>query len=455
MARSANSIKLVILSRLLAPHDFGLMGIANTILKGFDYLSEVGLNGALIKKSGDIRPYFDTTWTLQILRCSAVATILFFGAPFGAHMFQSEEATPIIRAIALVAFFRGFVNPAMVGVRKELDFQRQVMWRVCGVGVGLIVAIVLGFLYRNVWALVASVIAAQATWTLLSFWIERYVPHIHINWTQARELMQFGKWLFWLTTLNYLSLYIDSIAVGRVFGVTPLGFYQMAQQLAMLPTVQLGSILRGVMFPAFSKLQSPREFRRAFLQAISVIASVVLPLGCFLTVFAEPLILVILGERWVSIVPAFRILTWAGVAAAMIEVTSPVLLAMNRPDLPVWTSLLKVLGLLGLLYVWMTPFGVSGVASAVTVMTIATIGLQLFFILNLAHLTLFEVLRTFKVGLCGAIPFLGAGLVTPQTLSFSLFFIAGGAVIISALILVGGLRSQLGMRIGLSSLSRP
>ena len=178
--------------------------------------------------------------TVQVLRNLSLAVIVFSAAPLVGSFFDSPESTPIVRAMALVLLFRGFTNPAVVYFRKELRFQRQVLWMWSGVSVSLLVAIPLAYIYRNVWALVLSAIAAQLANTLASYVIEPYRPRFQLEWAKARELLVYGKWIFWLNVVNFLSLYADSVTVGKLLGPTALGFYQMAQNLAFFPLMGLG-----------------------------------------------------------------------------------------------------------------------------------------------------------------------------------------------------------------------
>lgn len=372
----SGALKLAILARLLAPGEFGLMGVAMVVLRWLDYFTEPGLRFALIQKAGDIRPYLDTVFTAQLVRGVALALTLVLAAPFAGWFFENPEVIPVVRAVALVMLLRGLINPAVVRLRKELDFRKDVIWRMSGVVAGLVVAVPAALVYRDISALVLSVVAAQAAETLASYWIQRYRPRLRLDWAQARELMVFGKWIFWSNAVAFFLLYVDSLTVGKVLGTAALGFYQMAQQLAFMPTAQIGTHVHGVLFPAFSKLQGTAVLRRAFLKSAAVVSAVVIPAACILTAFADPLIGLGIGDKWLPIVPAFRLLVWAGVAAALGRVTTAALQALGRPDVPVGASFAGVLVLTGLLYPLVTPFGITGAATAAMAAMWVTLGGQ-------------------------------------------------------------------------------
>lgn len=428
VARGAGLVKLAILARLLSPEDFGLMGIALVVLGGVEYFTQMGMNNALIQKSEDIRPYLDTAWTIQVLRSVGLTVTLIVGAPLAAWFFGSPEAISVIQAIGLVTLFRSLANPAVVYLRKELDFRHEVLWRLSGVGAGLFAAVPLALVYRNVWALVLSVIAAQAAETLASYWIKPYSPRPRLEWGRVRELMVFGKWIFWLQIVDFLGLYTDRFIVGKVLGTTSLGLYQMARQVAVVPTSNIGAHVHGLMFPAFSKLRDERDVRRAFLRALGLLSSVVIPASCFLTVFAKPLVQILLAPRWLSIAPAVQILAWTGAATAMTGLAHALFQAVGKPDLSVRASLLRLLVLVGALYPLTRALGITGMALAVTTSTAAGMAYQFLIVTRLLRSTSLEMAATLKIGALGSLPFLGAWVLVSPAPSPSLFVTAALAV---------------------------
>ena len=262
--RIATLVKLAIIGRLLSPDDFGLMGMALIFFRSLEYFTQTGFNTALIQRKGQIEPYLDTAWMVQLIRHLCLAALIFFGAPLVGQFFANDAATAVTRAIAGVALLRGFDNPAVVLFRKELHYREDVLWRLSGTAGGLLAAIPSAFILRNVWALVISLLVAQLTQTLSSYWFKRYRPRFRMNWAQARELATFGKWILFDNVLTYLGLYIDSIVIGKLLGSTALGLYQMAHRIAALPT-QVGTRFRGLALPTFSKLRDggdPRSWRR-------------------------------------------------------------------------------------------------------------------------------------------------------------------------------------------------
>lgn len=424
---AAGMLKLAVLARLLSPHDFGLMGIGILVLRWLEHFTESGINKALIRNPGDIRPYLDTAWTVQLVRSVGLALVLYAFAPYGAWFFGNPEATPVIRALALLTLLRGLINPAVVFMPKELDFRRVVAWNLTEVLAGLAVAIPLALLYRNVWALVLSLLAGQAAKTAASFWIEPYWPSLRFDRARAGDLLRFGRWIFGLNVVNFLSVNIDSLFVGKLLGSMALGFYQVGHQVAGLPTREVRTIVVRVMFPTFARLRD-QALGRAYLQVLEVVSSIALPVGCLLTVFAGPIVSFLLGDRWLPVVPALQALAWNGVASALTGVAVPLLQAAGRPDVPVKVSVWRVILMVALLYPATSSLGITGAALAVMIPAMLAVMSQTLAASRLGGLRNAAVLAAFKVGALGSVLFLAAGVVA-WFLSSAALVVAGGLAV--------------------------
>jgi len=441
-ARAAGMLKVAILGRLLSPSDFGLMGVAVVLLGWLDYFTQTGITAALIQWPGTIGAYLDVAWTIQVLRGVGLAAIIAAVAPLWARFFDAPGAADVIRLAALVPLLRAFVNPAVVYLRKEVDFRREVLWRLSGVTAGLVVAIPAALAWRNVWALVSSVVAAQAVETACSYLIEPYRPRLRPDPAQMRELFRLGRWFFWANVVSFVGLQLDSLGVGKILGATALGFYQMAHQLAFLPASQLGTHVQGVIFPAFSKLAAEVDLRRALFRTLTLVASAVIPVAFFMTLFADPVVVLVLSQKWRPIAPVVKALAWAGAAAALTKVTGPLLQAAGRPELQVRASVQETLVLAVLLYPLTRVFGISGAALAVLIASLWLLAVQGVLVARLFGPIGRDVLRVMKAGLLCSSPFLVAAPLVPLSAPRSLWVLAAASLTAYLGILATVIRSQ-------------
>ena len=133
--------RLIILARILAPHDFGLMGIALLTMATLETFSQTGFQAALIQKKEDIESYLDAAWTVLIFRGLLLFGILYFAAPFVASFFNTPEAKPIIQVIGFSVLLQAFTNIGVIYFQKELEFNKEFTYQFAGTLVDFIVAV--------------------------------------------------------------------------------------------------------------------------------------------------------------------------------------------------------------------------------------------------------------------------------------------------------------------------
>ena len=207
--RVLGTIRIIVLARLLAPADFGLMGIAMIMMAMLETFTETGFWAALVQRRGDIRPYLDTAWTVQVVRGLLTAGLLALAAPLLAAFFDAPGAITIIRVMAIVAFIKGLNNIGIVYFHKDLEFQKRFLFEVANVIPQVAVGIGLAIALQSVWALVFGSLAGALTGMVASYVLHPYRPRLRLEWTKARELYGFGKWVFTHNILIYLARHLD------------------------------------------------------------------------------------------------------------------------------------------------------------------------------------------------------------------------------------------------------
>ena len=146
-------------------------------------------------------------------------------------------------------------------------------------------------------------------------------------------MLAFGGHLTGFNILSYLTRNGDNILIGRFLGSAPLGIYAKAYGLLMLPVQQINAPVYGVILPALSRLQSqPDRYRNYFLRAVQGLAFLGMPLSVFAFIDARPLILTILGPRWVGAAPIFRLLAPAALVGTINSAPAWLFTSLGRTD---------------------------------------------------------------------------------------------------------------------------
>ena len=398
--RGLSLIRTVILARLLAPEDFGLLGIALLSLSTLETFSQTGFQPALIQKKANVKPYLDTAWTVSAIRGTFLFCILFSSATPIAKFFNSPEATQVIRVIALFSLLSGLRNTGVIFFRKELEFNKQFYYEFSATCTDLIVAVILAFVLRNVWALVWGGLAANLTRLFMSYVLHPYRPKLRFQKEKFRELFGFGKWVLGSSLVVFLITQGDDIFVGKMLGVTALGFYQIAYAISNLPATEITHVISQVTFPAYSKLQDqPAKLREAYLRVLQLTAFLSIPLTVGIIVLAPQFIQILLAEKWLPAVPAIQVLALAGLLRSIAATSGYLFYALGKVKIDTMLQILRLTILASLIYPLAIKFQLLGVSTAVVAsIFLSNIGF-IFMTLKLTRCGLIQILRILLIPL--------------------------------------------------------
>lgn len=386
--------RLLILARILAPHDFGLMGIALLSMSTLETFSQTGFQAALIQKKENIESYLDAAWTVLILRGLLLFGILYFAAPFVASFFNTPEAKPIIQVIGFSVLLQAFTNIGVIYFQKDLEFNKEFIYQFAGTLADFIVAISAVLILKNVWALVLGLLAGNAVRCIVSYLIHPYRPRLSRDSAKAKELFGFGKWVLGSSVLIFLIMQGDDIFVGKFLGATMLGFYQMAYRISNLPATEITHVISQVTFPAYSKLQDNiHELREAYLRTLQLTAFLSVPIAGLIFVLAPNFTMIFLGEKWIPMVPTMQALAIFGLIRSLGATTGSLFQGSGNPHILTKLAVLQLAILAGIIYPLTARWGILGTSIAVVISNFITQGVTAFKVVKLTEAKALDVLR--------------------------------------------------------------
>lgn len=361
-------LKLVVLARILAPSDFGLLGITLLAIAVLKQLSHLGIDAALIQhEDTDIDSYLDTAWAIKIVRGLAIFGVLFIVAPWIAAFFSEPRTEGLLRVLGLSIILRGFVNPSIVYFQKDLEFQKEFAYRISGTLADVIVAISLAFIFQNVWSLVIGILARDIVRLLSSYAIPDYRPGLNFKKEYAIEMLDFGKWMWGGGLATFAATQGDDAFVGWYLTASALGFYQLSFRFSNAPATEIAQIISNVMFPTYSRLQNQKEaLGRAFHKTIQVTFLLTIPMAVGIFLVAKPFILVVLGEEWLPIVPVMQILAFAGLFRAIATTGGALFQGYGVPEWDFRMNAVRALTIFITIFPLTARWGISGTAFSVT-----------------------------------------------------------------------------------------
>lgn len=379
-ARFITIIRTAILARLLSPVEFGIFGIASLFLTLLEILTETGINIFLVQEKKDLKQYVNSAWVVSIARGVILAIAILISSPFIANFFNSPQSLLIIQMIAIVPFIRGFINPAIIIFQKELQFGNEFWFRFSLILINSFVAILAAFIFRNAASFVFGLIADVVLEVALSFILVKLRPNLHFEIKKVEEIFHKGKWVTLLGIFSYFSKEGDSIAVGKLLGTANLGFYSVAYKFSTLPLSEITDVINRVVFPVYTKFSDDKKrLWRAFIKTSLVNHLTALMFGIILFLFAKGIILLLLGNTWISMVPIIKILAIYGVLRAIFGSFSPLFLSVGRQDYVASMTFVRVLGLAITIVPFIMAYGIIGAGYSAIVSILVEIPVIVFF----------------------------------------------------------------------------
>ncbi|WP_226010797.1 lipopolysaccharide biosynthesis protein [Halomicrobium salinisoli] len=355
----------LVLARLLAPAEFGLLGLGMVALTVLRRVSRLGLDEALIQREDDdVDAYLDTTWTLTVGRGLALAAVASLAAPLVAEFFAEPRLTGVVRALGVVPLLDGLRNPGVVYFRKRLAFHRQFVYVVSGTVAYACTALAAAVVLGNVWALVVGAVAGPAVRTLVSHRIHGYRPGLGFDTDAARELLGFGKWIFGSGVVLLALNQGDDALVGWLLGSSAVGLYGMAFRLSNAPATEVSHVVSEVTFPAFSQVRDDAaELRAGFFRTVRVVAALALPMAVGIAAVAPVFVRAVLGPAWTPMIHAMRVLAVWGAFRALVAAVGPLFKAVGHPEYSTLLQVSRLVVVAVLIYPATTAWGITGTAA--------------------------------------------------------------------------------------------
>jgi len=309
----------VVLARLLSPPLFGLMLIVNSIKTGVELISDVGINQNIVSnKAGHTPDFYDTAWTMKVIRGVALGALFFLTSNLFATFFEQPQLAVIMPVIALTFVFLGFQSTSSALLLKQKTIARNTSAEVIVAAISLIVHVALALVTPTIWALVLGSVLTSAAALIASYLTIPGARHrFMIDPASAREIMVFGKWIFLSSIIYFLAMNFDRLYFAKLISLAELGIYSIARSLAdMLSNLVIRSSTM-VLFPSVAAMRATNpELRAKLLHGRRmVLALVAVGLGCFVAT-SDVLVNLLYDQRYDSagvILPVLLLGVWLAI----------------------------------------------------------------------------------------------------------------------------------------------
>ena len=360
----------IVLARLLAPSDFGIIGLITVFIAIAGIFVSSGFGQSLIQKKEVDDIDYSSVFYMSLVISIFMYIGLYFLAPLISVFYEESILIPIIRVLSLTLIL-GAINSIQNAVlTKNMMFKKTFIVNLGGIITSGIVGIAIAYLGYGVWALVISQLASQVVTTIIMWFTVKWRPKLLFSLERLRSLFNFGSKLLVSGLLDTIYNNLYSLIIGKLYSRELLGYYNRGQSMPNLFASTINGTIGGVMFPALVLHQNDINRLKTLVKRMIVTSTFfVFPMMVGLAAVAKPLVLILLTDKWLPCVPYLQI---SCITFAFYPIHTSNLQAVNaigRSD--VFLKLEIVKKIIGITAIFVTaPFGVMAMVIGLAVISV-------------------------------------------------------------------------------------
>lgn len=307
--RLANNL---VLTRLLIPEAFGLMGIVQVILQGLNMFSEVGIRSSIIADDrGDDRDFVNTAWTIQIIRGVVIFAAAWVLTAPAAGFYAAPELHQILPFVAIAALIDGLGSTARFTLIRRVEPARPIQFDLIAQITSLVLMVTLAWFWRSVWVLAIGYLTTALIKNSLShLMIPGYSNRPRWDRQAAGRIVRFGGWIYLSAVFAFLASQGDRLVLAKVLGVEGFGVFGVALYVAQAALQALEALSANILHPVYKHLldRPLPQTRKNIFEARRMLLCAMLPPVCFIAIFGGWIIEVLYDDRYLEAGWMLRIL---------------------------------------------------------------------------------------------------------------------------------------------------
>ncbi|TPN83987.1 lipopolysaccharide biosynthesis protein [Aquimarina algicola] len=324
----------IILARLLLPEDYGLIGMITIFITISQALVESGFSRALIQKKDADQVDYSTTFFFNFLISLVIYGILYISAPLIADFYSEPLLIDLVKVVGLNVIISSAAIIQRTILIKKINFKKQAIVNILAGLVGALVGIGCALADFGVWALVLQYLSRNFATSVLFWILSDWRPSMIFSIPALKKLFEFGSKILASTLLYSAFQNIYLVVIGKVYKSEELGYYTRATLFKQIPATLVTTVMQNVTFPVLvNVIDDDTQVKKVMKRSIKLTAFLLFPMMTVLIVFAEPLVMVLLTEKWLPTVILLQILSIGVIFFPINAINSNFINAKGRSDL--------------------------------------------------------------------------------------------------------------------------
>lgn len=354
-----------ILARLLTPEEFGVVAVTLAIMSFIVMaIGKGGLGAAILYyENTDPGNYVHTVFWANIIVGIFLAILCYVSAGLLAELSGVSEAKSYIEVISFLIPMLLLEQVGRTLLLLKMQYKKLAGVMVFASTLGGVTALAMAYSGAGAWSLIWQQVVYQVLLMSGFIYAAKYIPKFEFKRERLAEIMPYAMRntasdiLMWLSTQGVI------LFVGRFFGASAVGGYQVSNRLSKLPREVVGNALDQAIFSGVSNSQQGLDKQRTLKEKLEHVWSDLLlvtkinsyflgAIYLLLAIYAEPVVLLVLGEGFFEYWPVFRTMALIGFLGAFLCGIYPFLKGIGEDRMVLRLSCIRAI--LTLVSVWLT-----------------------------------------------------------------------------------------------------
>ena len=347
-AQGVSFVVSILLARLLVPEDYGSIALVTVFTTILNVFIDSGLGSALIQKKNADELDFSSVFFFNIMMCTLLYLGMFIAAPYIARFYRDDQLTPVIRVLSFTLIISGVKNVQQSYVSRTMQFKRFFFSTLGGTIGAAVVGVAMAYYGFGVWALVTQQIFNATVDTIILWITVKWRPKWMFSWKRLKGLLSYGWKLLASALLDTVYNNLRQLLIGRLYTTADLAQYNRGNQFPNLIVANINASINSVLLPTMARAQDdPEEVKAMTRRSMKISTYTMAPLMMGLAFIGEPVVKLILTEKWLPCVPFMQIFCITYMFYPVHTANLNAIKAMGRSDLFLKLEIVKkVMGLI-------------------------------------------------------------------------------------------------------------
>ncbi|MBR5372398.1 MAG: lipopolysaccharide biosynthesis protein [Oscillospiraceae bacterium] len=350
----AQTVTLIVgikLQQLLGPEVFGTVALVTIFTAIMQVFVDSGLGNALIQKKDADDLDFSSVFFFNITVCSVLYVIMYFSAPLIAAFYEKPELTALVRVLSLTLLISGVKNVQQAYVSRNMLFKKFFFSTLGGTIGAAVLGLWMAYNGYGAWAIVAQSLFNAAVDTTILWFTVRWRPKKQFSLARLKILFSFGWKMLLSSLLETIYNELRQLIIGKIYSDADLAQYNEGKKVPNLIVTNINTSIDSVLLPAMSREQdNAAAVKNMTRRSIKISTYIMMPLMAGLAVCAEPLVRLVLKEKWLPCVPYLQIFCISFAFHPIHTANLNAIKAMGRSDLFLILEIIKkVVGITAIL----------------------------------------------------------------------------------------------------------